>query len=81
MRVGLVLRFSWVAVITTLESGVDVGEHGEVNLAVVVVPVHIQYQVALTIPVAGYFVALFKYGNEALGVLLSDVLDTELINA
>ena len=81
VRVWPILRLTRVFVTEYSEGLCHIPQHQQVNLAVVVVPVHIQYQVALTIPVAGYFVALFKYGNEALGVLLSDVLDTELINA
>ena len=78
--VGMVLRFLWVTVIKTLEGVVDVGENGEVDLAVVVVPVQIQYQAVLTVPVAGDFVAFFKDGNEVVGMLLSSVLDTKVIN-
>ena len=63
MRVGLVLRFLWVIVMRTLEGVVDVSEHEEKDLSVVVVPVHIHSQVALTVLVAGDFVALFKDGN------------------
>ena len=41
MRVRLVLGISWVRVVETLESGGDVGEHGEgeVYLSVFIVPV------------------------------------------
>ena len=78
--VGMVLRFLWVTVIKTLEGVVDVGENGEVDLAVVVVPVQIQYQAVLNVPVAGDFVAFFKDGNEVVGMLLSSVLDTKVIN-
>ena len=53
--VGLVLRFSCVAVMKTIEDVVDVCEHGEVELAVVVFTVQIQSQVALTVAVAGDF--------------------------
>ena len=64
----------------TLEGVVDVSDNVEVDLADVVVPVHIQSHIALTLPVTGDFVAFFKDGNEVVGVLISDIIDTKVIN-
>ena len=64
----------------TLEGVVDVSDNVEVDLADVVVPVHIQSQIALTLPVTGDFVAFFKDGNDVVGVLISDIIDTKVIN-
>ena len=45
MWIWLILRFARLRVVESLESGSDVGEHGEVDFACCVVPVEIEAEV------------------------------------
>ena len=64
----MVLRFAWLRVVEVLESGGDVGEHGEVDFAFCVVPVEIDAEVPTAGPIFGDFLVLLKHRHEGLHV-------------
>ena len=79
--VRLVLGFAGPGVIEALEGFRDVVEHGDVDAAVVVVPVQIEAEVALAGLVARNGVVFLEDEFEMVGVLPPHILDAEIIHA
>ena len=78
--VRLVLRFAWLRVVEALESGGDVGEHGEVDFVFCVVPVKIEAKVPTAGPIFGNFVIFLEHRHEMICVLFTHVFDAKVVD-
>ncbi len=56
-------------------------KHGDVYFFVIVVPVDVHSQVALSAPILQAFVMFVEDGGEVFGVLATNIFDAEVINA
>ena len=64
----------------SMEGGFDVSRHREVTGLFLVVPFDLYNKVGTAGPVGGCFVLGFEGGKEMIGVLTSNILDTEVVN-
>ena len=70
----------WTCVVETLEGISYVGKHGEVYLAIRVVPVNVHSKVSWSSPVIWNGVVLSENGHKVVAILLAYVLDSEIIH-
>ena len=65
----------------SLEGCVDVSRHGDVNVAIVVVPIECDAAEKGSVPVDGdCFVILLECRDKVLGVRFGNVLDSEIVD-
>jgi hypothetical protein len=63
-----------------MQSGGDISRHGEVDRALVIIPVEFDSTIVEgAIPIGGCFVVFFEGIKQVVGALLANVLDTEVI--
>ena len=63
-----------------LEGFCDISRHGEVDLAIAVVPVQRDPDITFSSPIRCYLVVLFESVFEVESMLSADVLDSEVVN-
>ena len=58
-----------------------VEEHGEVDLAALIIPVEVNADVALYFPIMGDGVMLLEDGHEVLRMIFADIFYSKVVNA
>jgi hypothetical protein len=81
MWVRLVLGLFWCCVLKSSECLRHVLKHRDVYFFVIVVPVNVHSQVALSVPILRAFVMIVEDGGEVFGMLTTNVFDAEIIYA
>ena len=66
--------------VETFDDGCEVGEHGEVDFAVFLVPVEIKSEVPTAVPIFGDLVVFLEHRHEMVGVLFANVFDAKIVN-
>ena len=74
------LFFGWGRVLKLLEGLLDITRHGEMNLALAVVPVQCYANVSVARPVSGDLVILLQRLLEVACMLLPNVFDPKIIH-
>ena len=81
MWVRLVLGLFWCCVLKSSECLRHVFKHGDVYFFVIVVPVNVHSQVALSVPILQAFVMFVEDGGKVFGMLVTNVFDAKMVNA
>ena len=74
------LRLCWWRMLESDESLRYIIEHGDMDVFVDVVPVHIHSKIACAIPVLGAFVVFIQDAREVLDMFTANVFDAKVVN-
>ena len=59
---------------------VHISGHGHMDLSFIVIPIKRQPNVFFPFPILTYFIVLFQYYHEVVGMVLTNILHSEVIN-